>query len=60
MGLGLEELRRGSRLGRAVVWVSAWAWVCTDLDLGVVAWWLTIGNGFGFADLDLGLPISAT
>jgi hypothetical protein len=34
------------------VWVLAWAWVCADLDLSVVAWWLTVGNGLGFVDLD--------
>ncbi len=38
--------------------VDGWklAWVCADLDLSVVAWWLTVENGLGLADLGLGLP----
>jgi hypothetical protein len=41
--------------------VDGWkrAWICANLDLGVVAWWLTVGNELGFADLGLGLSIRA-
>ena len=35
--------------------VDGWkrAWVCADLDLGVVAWWLTVGNRLGFTPISI-------
>uniref|UniRef100_A0A2N9J595 Transmembrane protein n=1 Tax=Fagus sylvatica TaxID=28930 RepID=A0A2N9J595_FAGSY len=35
--------------------VDGWkrAWVCANLDLGVVVWWLTVGNGLGFASISI-------
>jgi hypothetical protein len=35
VGLGLEELRRGSRPGGATVWVSAWRSCGVGLGLGL-------------------------